>query len=46
MMTQMPCHHNLDEYLHAYINAAQLTEAKSILFRTALGRTDSYPMGR
>ena len=36
---EMPCHHNLDEYLHAYINAAQLTEAKSILFRTALGRT-------
>lgn len=36
---EMPCHHNLDEYLHAYINTAQLTEAKSILFRTALGRT-------
>jgi len=36
---EMPCHHNLDEYLHAYINRAQLTEAKSILFRTTLGRT-------
>ncbi|MBX3325628.1 MAG: tyrosine-type recombinase/integrase [Nitrospira sp.] len=35
----MPCHHNLDEYLHAYLKAAQLTEAKSPLFRTMLGRT-------
>lgn len=36
---EMPCHHNLDEYLHAFINGAQLTEAKNILFRTTLGRT-------
>lgn len=36
---EMPCHHNLDEYLHTYINEAKLTEVKSILFRTALGRT-------
>lgn len=36
---EMPCHHNLDEYLHAYINGAQLTEAKSLLFRTTMGRT-------
>jgi integrase len=36
---EMPCHHNLDEYLHAYINSAQLTEAKSVLFPTTLGRT-------
>ena len=36
---EMPCHHNLDEYLHAYINGAKLTEAKSILFRTAPGRS-------
>ena len=36
---EMPCHHNLDEYLHTYINKAELTEIKSILFRTALGRT-------
>jgi hypothetical protein len=35
----MPCHHNLDEYLHAYMNAALLPEAKSILFPTTLGRT-------
>jgi site-specific recombinase XerD len=36
---EMPCHHNLDEYLHAYINGAKLTEAKSILFRTSPGRS-------
>ncbi|TKB87770.1 MAG: integrase [Nitrospira sp.] len=35
----MPCHHNLDEYLHAYLEAAQLTEGKSLLFRTMHGRT-------
>ncbi len=35
----MPCHHNLDEYLHAYIKAAQLTEDKTPLFRTMHGRT-------
>lgn len=39
---EMPCHHNLDEYLHTYINEAKLTEAKSILFRTALGRTGHF----
>jgi site-specific recombinase XerD len=36
---EMPCHHNLEEYLHAYINAAQLVEGKSVLFRTTRGRT-------
>ena len=36
---EMPCHHNLDEYLHAYMKAALLTEAKSILFPRTLGRT-------
>ena len=35
----MPCHHNLDEYLHAYIKTAQLTEGKSLLFRMMRGRT-------
>ncbi len=35
----MPCHHNLDEYLHAYLKAAQLTDGKSLLFRTMRGRT-------
>lgn len=35
----LPCHHNLDEYLHAYLKAAQLTEGASPLFRTMHGRT-------
>lgn len=36
----MPCHHNLDEYLHAYIEGAQLaSEPKGWLFRSAMGRT-------
>jgi site-specific recombinase XerD len=38
----MPCHHNLDEYLHAYLKAAQLTEGKSPLFRTMHGRTGQF----
>lgn len=45
----MPCHHNLDEYLHAYINGAKLTEAKSILFRTAprrSGQLSARPMSQ
>jgi integrase len=37
---EMPCHHNLDEYLQAYIEGAQIgADAKGYLFRTALGRT-------
>jgi len=36
---EMPCHHNLDEYLHAYMTAATLDEAKGYLFRSAVGRT-------
>ncbi len=46
---EMPCHHNLDEYLHAYINSAKLTEAKSILFRTAprrSGQLSDRPMSQ
>ena len=36
----MPCHHNLDEYLHAYIAAAGIVgDEKSYLFRTARGRS-------
>ena len=47
---EMPCHHNLDEYLHAYIDQA-LPEAtkKSFLFRSAQGRSgllSSHPMGQ
>ncbi len=36
---EMPCHHNLDEYLHAYIDRAGLVDAKGWLFRSAIGRT-------
>jgi site-specific recombinase XerD len=37
---EMPCHHNLDAYLHAYIGAAGLGEKpKNALFPTAQGRT-------
>jgi len=36
---EMPCHHNLDEYLHAYMTAAGIDEAKGFLFRSAVGRT-------
>jgi site-specific recombinase XerD len=36
----MPCHHNLESYLHAYIETAQLgADPKGYLFRTALRRT-------
>ena len=35
----MPCHHNLEAYLHAYIDAAGLAaEPKGTLFRTLAGR--------
>jgi site-specific recombinase XerD len=37
---EMPCHHNLDEYLHAYITGAVLDgDGKGTLFRSAIGRT-------
>jgi site-specific recombinase XerD len=37
---EMPCHHNLETYLHAYINAARLAgDGKGLLFRSMLGRT-------
>ena len=36
---EMPCHHNLDEYLHAYIEQALLVDAKGWLFRSAIGRS-------
>jgi site-specific recombinase XerD len=37
---EMPCHHNLDEYLHAYIVGAELDgDSKGVLFRSAIGRT-------
>jgi len=37
---EMPCHHNLEYYLDAYIEAARIEkDAKGYLFRTAQGRT-------
>lgn len=37
---EMPCHHNLEEYLEAYLAGAGIAaEAKGFLFRTARGRT-------
>jgi site-specific recombinase XerC len=46
----MPCHHNLDDYLMAYIKGAALTaDPKGFLFRTALGTIgllSARPMGQ
>ena len=36
---EMPCHHNLEAWLHAYIDGLKLNEGKSFLFRTVAGRT-------
>lgn len=36
---EMPCHHNLDEYMHAYTDAAGLVDRKGYLFRTSTGRS-------
>jgi site-specific recombinase XerD len=36
---EMPCHHNLEAWLHEYIDGAQLESAKGYLFRSAAGRT-------
>lgn len=37
---EMPCHHNLEDYLGAYIEGAGIgVDAKGSLFRTARGRT-------
>ena len=37
---EMPCHHNLETYLQAYIEGARLAgEDKAYLFRTARGRS-------
>jgi len=37
---EMPCHHKLEEYLHAYMEAAGIAaDTKDYLFRTACRRT-------
>lgn len=39
---EMPCHHNLESYLHAYIDGAGLnSEPRGYLFRTANRKTGS-----
>ena len=39
-VNQMPCHHNLEEYLDAYIEAAGIAaDRKKPLFRSAIGKT-------
>lgn len=47
---EMPCHHNLDEYLHAFIDGAGLAdEKKAFLFCSAKGRSgmlSAKPMGQ
>lgn len=35
----MPCHHKLDDYLHAYLNEVPTEGGKSYLFRTAQGHS-------
>ena len=45
---EMPCHHNLDDYLHAYLQAVQ-PSVKAYLFCTAMGRSamlSSRPMSQ
>jgi hypothetical protein len=38
---EMPYHHNLEEYLEAYIEGARISrDAKGYLFRTAPGRSN------
>jgi hypothetical protein len=42
----MPCHHNLEEYLTAYLDGAELRgDPKGLLFRT-IGRGNSQLTGR
>ena len=44
---EMPCHHNLDAYLHAYIDGTGIgANLKNILFPTALWRTGMLPLVR
>lgn len=50
---EMPCHHNLDEYLHAYMDEAlpglAESDRKGFLFRSARGRSgmlSAHPMSQ
>ena len=43
----MPCHHKLEEYLDAYIEAGGLRgDRKGPLFRSAIGKTPGRPILR
>lgn len=40
---EMPCHYNLDEYVHAYLQTATLEDnRKGYLFRSAKGRSGQF----
>lgn len=46
---EMPCHHNLEAWLSAYLEGAGIAGSKGALFRTAIGRTGALterPMRR
>lgn len=46
---EMPCHHNLEEYVDAYLSAAGASDKKAFLFRSAKGRggqLSALPMGQ
>jgi site-specific recombinase XerD len=46
---EMPCHHNLEAWLHAYIEGGQLVDGRGYLFRSVAGRTGRLadgPMGQ
>ena len=46
---EMPCHHNLEAWLQAYIEGAQLAAGKAWLFQTVAGRSgrlSGNPMGQ
>ena len=46
-INEMPCHHKLEAYLDAYIDAAGIEEdRKGPLFRAAVGKTKSSAAGR
>jgi site-specific recombinase XerD len=38
---EMPCHHNLEDWLHEYLDGAELTSGRGMLFRSAKGPTAS-----
>jgi integrase len=38
---EMPCHHNLEDWLHEYLDGAEPTSGRGILFRSAKGPTAS-----